>query len=111
MINFKSQGAVDVIKPMEPLNHENATDFAETIEARLSKGLPMVVLDMSEVALIDSAGLNSLLDVQEALQAQGGIMKLAAVPQLCQEILRITGVEQRFEIHFDTKKAVGSFVQ
>ena len=111
MFHVESQGAVDVVKPMGPLNHENVSDFLETIETRLSKGLPMVVLDMGEVALIDSAALDSLLDVQESLQMRGGTMKLAAVPQLCKEVLRITGVDKRFESHFDTKTAVGSFVQ
>lgn len=111
MFQVESQGAVDVVKPLAPLSHESAADFLETIENRLSKGQPMVVLDMSEVALIDSAGLDSLLDVQESLQLRGGAMKLAAIPQLCKEVLRITGVDQRFESHSDTKTAVGSYVQ
>jgi len=111
MFHVESQGAVDVIKPMVPLSQENAGDLMETIEAKLSKGQSMVVLDMNDVPLIDSAGLDSLLDVQQALRSRGGIMKLAGVPQLCQEILRITRVEQQFESYFDAKTAVRSFVQ
>ena len=111
MYSVESQGAVDVIKPMVPMSQENAGDLMETVEVRLSKGKPMVVLDMRDVPLIDSAGLDSLLDVQQALHSRGGIMKLAGVPQLCQEILRITGVEQQFESHLDVKNAVRSFVQ
>ncbi len=111
MFSVESQGAVDVVKPMAPLCHDNAGDLIETVNVRLSKGQPMVVLDMSEVPLIDSAGLDSLLDVQESLHSRGGVMKLAGVTQLCQEILRITGVHQQFESHHDIKNAVGSFVQ
>ncbi|MCA9230674.1 MAG: STAS domain-containing protein [Planctomycetales bacterium] len=111
MFTVESQGAVDVVKPMAPLNHENAASFLETIQHRLSKGQPMVVLDMSEVPLVDSAGLDSLLDVQQAIQLRGGTIKLAAIPQLCCEILRITGVDQRFETFLDIKSAVGSYVQ
>ena len=42
---------------------------------------------------------------------EGGTIKLAAIPQLCCEILRITGVDQRFETFLDIKSAVGSYVQ
>ena len=111
MYNVESQGAVDVIKPMAPMSQDNSGDLMETVEAKLSKGQSMVVLDMSDIPLIDSAGLESLLDVQDSLRSRGGIMKLAAIPQLCQEILRITGVEQQFESHYDVKTAVRSFVQ
>ncbi len=111
MYSVESQGAVDVIKPMVPMSQENAGDLRKTVDARIGKGQSMVVLDMNEVPLIDSAGLESLLDVQQVLRSRGGIMKLAGVPQLCQEILRITGVEQQFESHLDVKTAVGSFVQ
>lgn len=111
MFSVESQGAIDVVKPMAPLCEDNAGDLLETVSVRLRKGQPMVVLDMKDVPLIDSVGLGSLLDVQESLHARGGVMKLARVPQLCQEILRITGVGQQFESHTDVKNAVRSFVQ
>ncbi len=111
MFNVESQGAVDVIKPMAPLNHENVNEFAETLESGLSTGQPMVVFDLSNVPLVDSAGLESLLDFQDALQDRGGIVKLAAAPQLCQEIFRVTGIQQHFETYDEVKAAVGSFVQ
>jgi anti-anti-sigma factor len=111
MFSITSQGAVDVVKPLAPLNQENAQELLETIHSGLAEGQPMVVLDMSDVPLIDNAGLESLLDTQQSLQLRGGVMKLAAIPQLCQEILRITSVDQHFEKHPDVKTAVGSFVR
>ncbi len=111
MFSVESQGAVDVVKPIAPLCQDNAGELVETVDARLSKGQPMVVLDMSEVPLLDSAGLDALLEVQQTLLSRGGILKLAGAPQLCQEILRITRVEQQFESHLDVKTAVRSFIQ
>ena len=71
----------------------------------------MVVLNLKETPLIDSAGLEALLDVQERLQERGGQVKLASANPLCREILRITGVAEHFETYPDVKGAVGSFVQ
>ena len=111
MFSVESQGAVDVIKPLAPLDQENVEEFAETLTAGLSTGQPMVVLDMSDVPLIDSAGLESLLDFRDALHDRGGTMKLATISQLCQEILRATRIDQQFDTYDEVKMAVGSFVQ
>ena len=111
MFSVESQGAVDVIKPFVSLDLENVQEFSETIEAGLSTGQPMVVFDMSDVPLIDSAGLESLLDVQDSLQDRGGELKLAAATQLCKEILRVTSIDQHFDSYDEVKAAVGSFVQ
>ena len=42
-----------------------------------SDGQPHVVLDLQGVAVIDSAGLELLLDAQEKCQRMGGALKLA----------------------------------
>ena len=111
MFRVESQGAVDVVKPLAPLNQESAKELVETIRCELTDGQPMLVLDMSDIPMIDSAGLEALLDCQVMLQQRGGVMKLSAIPQLCSEVLRITSVGHSFEKYPDTKTAVGSFSQ
>ncbi|MCH2114013.1 MAG: STAS domain-containing protein [Pirellulales bacterium] len=111
MFSVESQGAVDVVRAAGPLTHENAHELSDTIFGGLPGGQPMVVLDMHEIPLVDSAGLEALLDVQQAVQSMGGSMKLATLSPLCQEILRITEVEQHVEAYHDVKTAVGSFVK
>jgi anti-anti-sigma factor len=111
MLNIKPQGAVDVIQLNGPLNDENAEQLVETIESGLTEGQPMVVLDMSDVPLMDSAGLDALLDIHDAVVLKSGMVKLAAPTQLCIDILRVTGVADHFETYKDVKLAVGSFVQ
>ncbi len=111
MFAIKCQGAVEVIVPNVPLVGESAVELRETVEHCLSDGLPMVVLNLHDVPLIDSVGLESLLDVQDAVRERGGSIKLAALTSLSQDILRVTGVAEQFEIFPDDKAAVRSFVQ
>ena len=66
---------------------------------------------MTDIPLIDSCGLEVLLDNQERFVQSGGTFKLAAPTELCLEILEITRVAECFEIHRDVKSAVGSFLQ
>ena len=111
MFSVESQGAVDVVSAEGPLNQENAPELIETIEQGLSSGQPMVVLNMQEVPLLDSAGLEALVETQQSAQLRGGRIKLAALTKLCQEILRITQVDEMVEAYPDVKSAVGSFIK
>ena len=111
MFSVDPHGAVDVVTPTAPINEENIVELHETFQRSLSDGQPMVVLDMSDVPLVDSVGLESLLDIQQSLQLQGGTMKLACLSQLCQEILRVTGVAEHLQTYQNVKTAVGSFVK
>src|SRR5687768_11109891 len=111
MIEQKCQGAVDVISGGERFSGEYVAELAKVMEARLERGQPLIVLDFQGVALIDSAGLELLLDVQEKCQRMGGALKLAGLNALCREVLKATGVGARFEIFRDSRGAVRSFVQ
>jgi anti-anti-sigma factor len=111
MYEQSKQGAVDVIRGTDPLNADHVEFLQETLEQFDGSGQPHVVFDMQSVPLVDSAGLELLLDTQERFRLRGGALKLAAVNPLCREILKVTGVGQRFEIFPDSGSAVGSFVQ
>jgi len=111
MFQVESQGAVDVIAPSVSLNTESIEQLADTIEQGLSEGQPMVVLDMSDVQLIDSSGLETLLDAQQALRLKGGAIKLACLSQLCKDVLRVTGVSEQFDTFRDVKEAVRSYLR
>ena len=111
MLSVESQGAVDVVRLNGPLNHENAEDLAETVRSGLTGGQPIVVLNMSDVPLMDSAGLEALMDVRDTVLLKGGTVKLAGLTQLCEEVLRVTGVGSHFDCYPQVKSAVGSFAQ
>src|SRR5690606_39076697 len=105
------QGAVDIVRGNEPLNWEHIDVMRSVLERCSASGQPRVVLDMHAVPLVDSAGLELLVQSQEKYQKRGGILKLAGVNALCHEILKISGVGRLFEIFPTSGAAVGSFVR
>jgi anti-anti-sigma factor len=111
MFQSESQGAVEVITPHVPLNHEHVQELTDTIFESSFVGQPMVVLDMSRVPLLDSAGLETLLEVQQQLRESAGSLKLSALTPLCADALRATGLDERFEIYHDASEAVRSYVR
>lgn len=111
MFERSRTGAVDVIRGQDPINLQNVRNLGDHLDACLSVGQPHVVLDLEKVPLIDSAGLELLLDFQDRCAERAGIMKLAAPTPLCRDILNVTGVATRFDIYQDSLAAIGSFAQ
>lgn len=112
MFEIEQQGAVFVFRAREPLGGERLDDEARhDLEAALVGGQPLGVFDLEQTALIDSRGLNWLLDAQDVFESRGGSLKLAAANALCRDILRCTEVGERFELHNNVRAAVGSFAR
>ncbi len=93
------------------ISGDRVAELAALLEGCLKRGQPRVVLDLQGVALVDSAGLELLLDTYEECQRSGGAMKLANPGVLCSEVLKLTGVGSRFEIFSDTGSAIRSFLE
>jgi anti-anti-sigma factor len=110
MFEKKRQGAVEVISGGDRISGDRVAELAEVLESCQSDGQPQVVLDLHTVALIDSAGLELLLDTEEHFHRLGGSLKLANACALCSEVLKVTGVGARFESFADTGSAVRSFL-
>ncbi len=110
MFEQNRQGAIDVIGGGDRISGDQVAELAAVLDGCVKRGQPRVVLDMHGVALVDSAGLELLLDAQEEYQRMGGAMKLANPGALCSEVLKVTGVGARFEVFGDTGSAVRSFL-
>ena len=110
MFRRTRQGAVNVISGNSPLNQENAEYLVNAVEQCFAEGSPRAVFDMQEVPLIDGAGLEKLLDIQELFESRSGTLKISGPNALCRDILTVTGVANQFEIFRELKAAVGSFL-
>lgn len=110
MFEQKRQGAIDIVSGGDRISGEHVAELGVVLENCLKRGQPRVVLDLQGVALMDSAGLELLLDTHEECQRMGGAMKLANAGSLCSEVLKVTGVGARFEVFGDTGSAIRSFL-
>jgi anti-anti-sigma factor len=109
MFEIHCQGAVHVIWGDLPMSREHVPELGRLLGGVDGAGQPWLVLDMKEIPLLDSAGLEFLLDVQDRLEARGGQMKLCSPNPLCRDILHASGVGRRFEMHKHARAAIGSF--
>jgi anti-sigma B factor antagonist len=111
MYPCKRSGAVDTISGTQPLTREHQAAFLSSVEGCFGNGQPRIVFDLSSIPLLDSLGLEALLEARDRCQKLGGSLVLARPNALCRDILRINGIEKEINIYDDVVKAMGSFAR
>lgn len=109
MFARSKQGRVDVITGALPLSAEHRDDVLQLLEDCIDEGQPRIVFDLKRVPLLDSDGLELLLDLRDRCAQRGGSMSLAAPNALCRDVLTVSGVGDEFEIWSDVVEAAGRF--
>jgi anti-anti-sigma factor len=102
-------GAIDVIKAPSTLSGNDCQQCAAEIRSSIERHRVRIVLDIGGTVLIDSQGLEMLLDCNEDCLRRGGELVIAAPNTLCAEIFEITGLEKELNCHKDLRSALGSF--
>lgn len=109
MTEIERHGAVTVIRPTMTLT----CDYVGMLDGRISEGMtggiPMVVVDMTASTLIDGAGLEWLLSLDEECSLRGGSVRVTGVSELCNDILRVTGVGESVAQYETLTEALASF--
>ena len=88
---------------------EESWALREAVKSLLAEEKKKVVLDMSNVTYIDSAGLGILVAVHVSAKAQGASIRLCALGQKFYEVLQITRLLTIFEVYDTPAAAIASF--
>lgn len=80
--------------------------FSERIALASTKGSVRIVVDMSEVAYMNSSFIGSLLAAQTSIGRRGGHVVLSGVPEDLMKILRVTRLDNVFTIFADSDSAI-----
>lgn len=93
-----------VLHPVGRINHVSTDTFKSAIDPfieRCAAGGDQIVLDLSGLEYISSAGLRVLMLAQKQAKARGGTLVVAALQPLVKEIFEISRFTLVFEV-FDT---------
>jgi anti-sigma B factor antagonist len=85
---------------------------ADELQHAIGKLLPLepnVVLNVAEVAFLDSAGVGVLVRLMHRTRGAFGDLKLCSVPRRVAEVLRITRLAAIFDVHTIEDEAIAAF--
>ena len=83
--------------------------FGRYVDQMIAAGRRRVVVDLSSVSYIDSAGVGMLVAESQRVTQQGGAMRLARLTARSHHLLGMLKLKFVFEIFDDVESAVRSF--
>lgn len=109
-ITVKSLKHCELVSVAGRVDSATAPQLAQTLESLMKTNKFKIVLDLSQVEYMSSAGLRILLAAQQQCRRYNrGEVVLAAVPQNIKDTLELAGFTEIFKAYEDVVSAVGSF--
>src|SRR5687767_4894249 len=101
---------VDVLIPEGIVNSETASQLASMLNERLDHNEHHnLVIDLSQVTYMSSAGLRALVSASKRSHEGGGNLVIASPSDRVREVLELAGLTEVFPIYEERLCAVGSF--
>ncbi|MEX1016473.1 MAG: STAS domain-containing protein [Phycisphaeraceae bacterium] len=105
----EDQDQLSVLRLNGELTEEEAEKLRQAVRERLDAGrVRDVVLDLSELQFVDSAGLEAMLWAHEQCGEKLGQLRLAGCSENVSTILEMTRLAGQFPRHDDVEAAIRS---
>jgi anti-sigma B factor antagonist len=108
-IQITDHKRVSVVAVSGRIDGSTAGEFEAALTGVTDAGNNNIVLDMSDVDFVSSAGLRVLVNARKAVNSGGGKIVLAEPSQQVVETLDIAGLDVLFEQFDDRETAIGTF--
>jgi len=109
-INISGMKRATLVEVNGRVDSTNATQLGDALSQQLDAGHQMLVVDLSSVEYMSSAGLRELVSaLKKARKTAGGDVRLAALSPRVKEVLELAGLDTIFHIYPTQVEAVGSF--
>ena len=106
-ISEHSTGDVTVLDLLTPLTGDHSKElFLPQIESMLAEGHRRFVLNLAELAWINSSGVGHLIGARRRIEDAGGEIVLSGVNDRVKGILEVTGLATLWPIHADVGQAL-----
>src|SRR5690554_4629360 len=108
-INVQEMKRVDLITVAGRVDSSTAHELEQVLEERTKHGRYNLVLEMSGVTYLSSAGLRALVSTLRNCKKRGGDVRIANPSQRVQEVMELAGLDVLFDTFDDVTVAVGSY--
>jgi anti-sigma B factor antagonist len=98
-VSRSSNGDVPVVAVSGEVDVYSAPALKESLTGLLQAGDSSVVVDLTQVAFLDSTGLGALVEARAATSEAGGVLPLVCNQERILKLFTITGLDGVFAIH------------
>jgi anti-anti-sigma factor len=108
-VNTQNFKRVDLVTVSGRVDSSSAPELDQALKNLTKEGRCNLVLDLSQVEYMSSAGLRSLVSALRECKRQGGDVRLATPSARVSEVLGLAGLDSIFRVYNTTTEAVGSY--
>lgn len=94
-----TQGPASLVTVSGRVDSQTAPQLDDALSALSAGGKNKIILDLTGVDYMSSAGLRSLVKAGRAAQDAGGELRLAGVSDAVETVLRTVGMLQMFKLY------------
>lgn len=109
VVKDKTMGGIVVLSVDGEINFNSSPDFRKAFLKVLDSKAKKVVINLSNVAYVDSSGLATLVEALQKTKSNGGRLRLAGLCAKVKSLFEITKLEKLFEIFSTEEDAVKAF--
>lgn len=86
------------VEGLTRISAENYREVIDSVRARLPQNARKVLIDLSNVAFVDSQGLSALIAIKKTIGANNGRIILQRPTRVVEQVLEITQLNRIFDI-------------
>lgn len=101
--------AVTLVEVSGRVDSMNASEFGSGLSAQITNGKVQLVLDLSSVEYMSSAGLREIVTTLKSAKKASGDLRLAQPSQRVREVLEMAGLDTIFRIYTTQDDAINSY--
>ncbi len=108
-LTSEHSGSVDIVRLAGRIDHENAEAFSTSLAPHLhacASANGKLLIDLSELSYISSAGLRVLMVATKKIKPAGGALAVAAPREMVKEVLEITRFNLVFPVYASVEEGV-----
>ena len=108
-LEFRTYADTAVVAPVGRLDHDNCEAFRAGLQPHLElAGAQSIVMDLSSLEYVSSAGLRCFMLAAKQARGKGGKIVLAALRPVVAEIFQISRFDLVFEIFASVREALSA---
>jgi anti-sigma B factor antagonist len=108
-IETDNRQSVSVMKVKGRVDSETAPELDDALAKLLQNNRNKIVLNLQDVNYLSSAGLRAMVKAYQSANKSGGDVRLAAVSEPIEVILRTVGMLQMFKMFSTNEEAAAGF--
>jgi len=100
---------VAVVQPVGRVDSNTSAEFESALRRLLDSGHMNLVLDLSKIEFLSSAGLRVIVSSMKSARKNGGNVCVAEANARAAEVMKLAGLDSVLEMHASREAAIASF--